>query len=88
MFNRSRAMLATVIISALAFGAPAVSALERIGTVITTSKKQRRGLFNGAVLPSSPALRGTSSMRITVAQMKRNSAARRNQQRHKRHVKG
>lgn len=87
MFNRSRALLAA------AFGAflvlsPGAYAHPATAPVVTVSTKKKRGLFNGSVLPSSPSLRGISSLRISVAQGKRNAARCRNQRRHKRHIRG
>lgn len=88
MFNRSRAMLTGVLAMLSVSAAQAAIPMQRAATVITESKKQLRGLFNGAVLPSSPSLRGISSIRITMAQSKRASVKRHNQRRHKRHIRG
>ena len=90
MFNRSRAMLvASLGVMALADVHPAGPASRSTPALeVVTSKKHKRGLVNGAVLPSSSRLWGISSLRISVAQGKRNATKRRNQLRHKRHLKG
>lgn len=77
-------LAATVMLAALA---PALAAPAALRPVPTVSKKHKRGLFNDAVRPSSPSLSGTSTLRISVAQGKRNTAKRRNQRRHKRHLR-
>jgi hypothetical protein len=89
MFNRARSMFAAAIgIAALACGAAFGMPHHRTPTVATETKKQRRGLFNGAVVPPSSSLRGISALRISVAQGKRNAVKCRNQRRHKRHTRG
>lgn len=87
MFNRSRALLAAVVLGAMSFSSPALSR-QVTPTVVTVSKKQPRGLFNGVVHPSQPTWRCISPLRISVAQGKRNAAKRRNQRRHKRACRG
>jgi hypothetical protein len=89
MFNRSRALMVAVLGMALSAAHLAAPPAHRTPVVeVAVSKKRKRGLFNGAVYPSSPTLWGSSSLRISAAQSKRNSAKRRNQRRHKRHLKG
>lgn len=88
MFNQLRAMLAAVVLYPTSLGTCAIHQKNGPQAVVTEQRNQRRGLFNGQVLPSSPSLRGISSLRISVAQAKRNAAKRRNQRRHKRHNKG
>lgn len=88
MFNRSRAMLAAVVMGALACTSPAAVLRLEAHTEVNVSSKRKRALFTGAVLPSHPSLSGTKSLHISVAQCKRNAAKRRNKRRHKRHLRG
>lgn len=67
---------------------PGAYAHQATAPAVTISTRKKRGLFNGAIAPSSPSLRGISALRLSVAQGKRNAAKCRNQRRHKRHTKG
>lgn len=87
MFNRSRALLVASITAAALACSPAMATHRALTPAVTVSKKHKRGLF-GAVRPSHSSLTGISALRISVAQGKRNAAKRRNQRRHKRHLKG
>lgn len=87
MFNRSRSMLVAAVSMMALAGTPALASPQALAPVVTVSKKHKRGLFNGAVQPSSSSLSGGSSLRISVAQGKRNAAKCRNQRRHKRHIR-
>lgn len=88
MFNRVRAFFSYfAAAAALALTSPAPLPLHA-GPIANASKRRARGLFNGLPVPSISSLTGRSSLRVSVAQGKRLAAKRRNQQRHKRHLKG
>jgi hypothetical protein len=89
MFSRARAFFFAAAAVALAFSGPALATAHHTATpVVNASKKRKRGEGNNLVHPYSSSLVGKSSLRLSVAQGKRRSAKRRNQLRHKRHMKG
>jgi len=88
MLDRSRAFFGALAVAlAGAGGAPAIPS-RAPQLQVAASKKRRRGLFNGALLPYEQTLIGTRSRRCTAAQLKRASVKRRNQLRHKRAMRG
>jgi hypothetical protein len=90
MFNRTRAFFSFfAAAAALVLGPAAPAPLpERHAPVLNASKRRNRGLFNDRPYPSFLSLVGKSSLRLSVAQGKRNATKSRNQVRHKRHVRG
>jgi hypothetical protein len=88
MFNRARAFFsyfAAAAALATTGGAPVPRHAE---PVVNVSRRRSLGLFNGLPHPSSPSLAAGSPFRCSVAHGKRLAAKRRNQLRHKRHLKG
>lgn len=90
MFNRSRALLVAALSMGLALS-PAHVTPPAAALVATVSKRRKLGLFNGLPIPSRALLVGRSSVRLSVAQAKRNAVKHRHQSRHRHHqrnVKG
>lgn len=87
MFNRSRALMAAAMMMGLSTS-PAMLSAPIPTPIVNVSKKAKRGLFNGKVLPSNGLLMGLRSVRLSVAQGKRNAAKHRHKQRHKRACRG
>ena len=88
MFNRTRAFFSYFAAAAALAATGAVTVPRHAEPVVNVSRRRPRGLFNGLPHPSGPSLAASSPLRSSVAQGKRLAAKRRNQLRHKRHLKG
>lgn len=87
MFNRSRALMAAAMMMGLSTS-PAMLSAPIPTPIVNVSKRTKRGFFNGRASPNLALLMGWRSVRLSVAQGKRNAVKHRRQQRNKRACRG